>query len=151
MILAKTDDLARYDSLCPNFAAAFAFLARTDLATLPDGKHEIDGKNAWAVLSSYDTRDYGEGKFETHRDYIDVQYLLSGEEIIYWSDSATMSSTGYNDDTDKENYTDPESPIGICMSPGVAMVLFPRDAHKANCRVSDMRRVRKVLLKIRID
>jgi len=149
MILAKTEELARYEGLNPNFPKAFAFLSRPDLAGLPDGKHEIDGEKAWAVLSSYNSREYAEGKYETHREYVDVQFLISGEELIYWNDAAEMSSTGYAADCDKENYADPASPVCIRMEPGNALVLFSRDAHKANCRVSAVSPVRKVLLKIK--
>jgi len=149
MILAKTEDLARYEGLNPNFPKAFAFLSRADLADLPDGQHEIDGDRVWAVLSSYNSREYAEGKYETHREYVDVQFLLSGEELIYWNDSAEMSSTGYAADCDKENYGDPANPVGIHMAPGTALVLFSRDAHKANCRVTSVAPVRKALLKIK--
>ncbi|MDR1950918.1 MAG: YhcH/YjgK/YiaL family protein, partial [Bacteroidales bacterium] len=54
-----------YDSVNPHFKTAFDFLKKTDLKTLPVGKHVIDGENVFAVVSEYETKLPQDTKFET--------------------------------------------------------------------------------------
>ena len=66
--------------------AAYEFLTDNDLASLPLGRHEIVEGGAYANVQEYDTR--VEGKFEAHKDYIDVQIVVSGEEEVHVADIA---------------------------------------------------------------
>ena len=52
---------------------------------MEDGRHPIDGEAIFALVSTYETEPEGARSFEAHRKYIDVQYLLSGREIIHWA------------------------------------------------------------------
>lgn len=49
-------------------------------------RHEIVEGGAYANVQEYDTR--VEGKFEAHKDYIDVQIVVSGEEEVHVADVA---------------------------------------------------------------
>ena len=46
---------------------------------------EIDGEKVFALVQKYETVVMDVPKFETHKKYIDVQYIVSGEEIIGWA------------------------------------------------------------------
>lgn len=46
-----------------------------------DGRYELDD-GAYAFISSYVTKDIKEGLYEAHKEYTDVQIILSGREII---------------------------------------------------------------------
>ena len=52
---------------------AFAFLKRQDLQTLPDGKYSLDGTAVFATVSQYVPKELGDSKWESHRQYIDIQ------------------------------------------------------------------------------
>ena len=59
MILDVLQHSGRYASLHPGFGPAFEFLRRTDLASLPSGRHPIDGERLSAeeglrLLGSHD-------------------------------------------------------------------------------------------------
>ena len=80
----------------PRFTKAAAFLSRTDLATLPAGRYEIDGDDIFALVQECKLRDKASNpQPEAHRAYIDIQVPLSGEETY-----------GYGWLTEK-NYTKP--------------------------------------------
>src|SRR3954470_16939039 len=59
---------------------AFAYLKNTDLKNLANGKHVIDGDNVYAIVTEAPTKDYDKTAFESHRKYIDLQYVITGEE-----------------------------------------------------------------------
>jgi YhcH/YjgK/YiaL family protein len=53
--------------------AGFEFIEKTDLATLPLGKHEIQGDAVFALAMKAPSKTTDEARFESHRDYIDIQ------------------------------------------------------------------------------
>ena len=77
MILDRLDQHARYEAWMPELTAAFAFLQRPDAAQLPDGRHEIDGDRAFAMVSHYATRDPAAIRNLLGLDY---KRLLHGEQ-----------------------------------------------------------------------
>ena len=81
MIVDALANAGRYRPLHPRLAAAFDYLAAFDPAK-PDGKYPIDGDAVYALVQSYATRPAAEKKWESHRRYLDVQYVVSGRERI---------------------------------------------------------------------
>ena len=74
----------RYTALSPRFAAAFEFLQQLP-ADQPLGRHELDGDNCFALVQTYATKPLAEAKFESHRKYIDIQFIQAGGETLLWS------------------------------------------------------------------
>lgn len=130
MIVDTIQNAARYRSLAPGFAAAFDFLSKPALDSLPPGRREIDGRRVYASIGRQDGRGKGRARFESHRTYIDIQYTVAGSELIGWQDraSCTPDSAGYNEERDIEFYTD-EPRLWIPVPPGCFAVFFPEDAH----------------------
>ncbi len=50
------------------------------MKTLATGAHVIDDDNVYAIVSEAPTKDYDKTAFESHRRYIDLQYVITGEE-----------------------------------------------------------------------
>src|SRR3970040_758749 len=80
MIIDKIENANIYKNFGERINKAFDFIENTDLKNLNPGKYEIEGKNIFALISEYQTKPESEGKLEAHRKYIDVQYVISGEE-----------------------------------------------------------------------
>lgn len=130
MILDVLTRSGRYSDLHPDFAAAFDFLRRRDLADLPAGRHEVCGNRVFAIVG----RDTGRGRekspLETHRKYIDIQFVVSGDEWIGWRDVNTCrdSGLGYSTEKEIEFYTAaPEKWFRV--PPKSFAIFFPEDAH----------------------
>ena len=68
--------------LGPHFAKAVAFLQRRDLKSLPNGRYELDGEDAYAMVQEVLLKPWGSGRPEVHHEYFDIQLPLSGEETI---------------------------------------------------------------------
>ena len=64
-----------------------------ELAALPCGKYVIDGERIYVSIQEYETKSYGDCRFETHKRYADIQCILQGREQI-WGNRAATSHTG---------------------------------------------------------
>jgi biofilm protein TabA len=97
----------------------------------PDGKYEIDGENIFAIISSYDTSPRLQRKPEAHREYVDIQILLSGREIIEWYPLEGLKvDLQYDESKDVGFYDLPDTPkASVVLEPGIFAVFFPHDAH----------------------
>jgi hypothetical protein len=61
---------------------AFAFLRDNDLSSIELKRYDIDGDNVYATVSEYLTKNEEDARYEVHRAYIDIQYVVSGKELI---------------------------------------------------------------------
>lgn len=130
MILDRIENLPLYIALHPLMRRVVDFLSAGDVASLPLGRHEIEGRRLFVV------RDLAQGKgrsgalLETHREYIDIQIALDRPDVIGYSPLARCQKVRepYDAARDIEFFADsPES--WITLSPGSFAVFFPTDAH----------------------
>jgi len=125
---------------------AFAFLKEKDLQTLAVGKYPIDGDSVYATVTENPTKDYDSTKWESHRNYVDLQYVISGEEKIGVSQLPNLTITKvYDPSKDLQNYSG-EGKL-YKASPGTFFLFFPSDAHRPNITTSDNKAdIRKIPL-----
>ena len=132
--------------------AALAFLGRPDLDTLKAGRHEIPGTEAFVNVIDYTTR--LEGDFEYHRQYIDVQYIVSGGEkcIVSPLTDLTVNVEDYKESDDYGMMNGPAEGARIqeiVLNQGMVGIYFPFDAHKPNMAVGETpEKSRKIVVKI---
>jgi biofilm protein TabA len=132
---------------------AFAFLKSNDLPSLEIKRYEIDGDNAYAPVSEYLSKTEEEGKFEVHRRYIDIQYVINGEEKIGLAPLANRRDviTPYNDENDIEFLTVSDSDYHKA-TPANFFIFFPSDIHKPGMRTGqDSVTIRKIVVKVKVD
>ena len=131
---------------------AFRFLAENDLKSLRPGRYEIDGDNVYATISNYMTREPDSVYFEAHRRYIDIQYVISGKELMGIAPLASVKEivTPYDTERDIEFVTvnDPEYREA---TPRNFFIFFPGDAHKPGLIDSISLPVTKLVIKLKID
>ena len=85
---------------------AFAFLKNTDLKNLAAGRQVIDGDNVYAIITEAPTKDYDKTAFESHQKYIDLQYVITGEEAMAKTPVSSVTvSKPYNEAADIAFYT----------------------------------------------
>lgn len=94
------------------------------------------------------TKDECDCKYEAHKKYIDIHYILSGEEIIATSDVTSLSTiTPYNPQSDiyfLEGIADGH----YLLQAGNFMICFPNDAHKVCIMNHQPQHVKKIVFKI---
>ena len=128
---------------------AFAYLKNTDLKTLANGRYVIDGDNVYAIVTEAPTKDYDKTAFESHRRYIDLQYVITGEENMAKAPLASVTvSKPYDETADIAYYTGDGK---IYMVPaGTFNLFFPSDAHRPNITPGGNKVVKKVVIKIKV-
>jgi YhcH/YjgK/YiaL family protein len=150
MILDLVGHRGRYGSLGPELDRALKYLADTDFSTLKDGKHEIDGEAIFALVSTYETEPGNVRSFEAHRKHVDLQYLLSGREIIHWAPLQELTPVGEYSDEKDIVFLSGDSRARLRLSPGTFALFYPEDAHKPNCAWDTPQPARKVVVKVRV-
>ena len=132
-------------------AKGLAFLASTDLAALPKGKHVIDGDFVFATADEYETKPRREKQGETHELYIDIQCLAKGREII--GVGALTPALPVVDDRRPEQdlifYGCMEHEEDVLLTPGEFVVLFPWEVHCPGCQAEQAETVKKIVVKVK--
>lgn len=148
MILDALEQSVRYASLHPRFAAAFEFLRTAQLAELSLGRHDIDGDRLFALISREPGRGRAGSKLEAHRRYIDIQYVIGGDDLIGWQPTATCHTLTmpYSDERDVALWSD-EPACWLTVAPGQFVIFFPSDAHAPLATTGE---ARKAVLKVAV-
>jgi biofilm protein TabA len=149
MFIDHLENAERYYSLHPGFADGFAFLQRDDLAELPDGRHDIDGQRVFAIVSRTHGRGQERSPLEIHRRYIDIQFVVGGEDCIGWLPAADCrrASTPYDEQKDMGFFFD-RPKTWVAIRPGVFGVFYPEDAHAPLAASGP---IHKVVVKVAVD
>lgn len=152
MLVADLDTIERQMPQTPEFHLAIAFLRRKDLPDLPDGKMVIDGTRVFAILQRYRTALDDAPMFEYHRKYLDVQYVLSGEEIIGWAPAAGMTASFSYDAGQDVCYglMQPGTWSTVRLTAGQLAVLWPEDGHAPRIAAGNPCLVRKIVVKVAV-
>jgi len=130
MIYDTKEHAGRYQDLSPRFKLAFDYLAKTDFSHLAVGRYPIDGDAVFALVQEAETRSRGEAKWESHRKYADIQFLLAGGESIgAQKTSALPGAEPFNAEKDIGFYAENGKGFFVDLAPGEFAVFFPDDAH----------------------
>ena len=128
---------------------AFAYLKRQDENSFSQGRFELSDL-MFAFHSEYETKDPKTCRFEAHRKYIDLQFLLAGQECIKVKDAKLLTpNNDYEDDI--EFFKDEvlgETTTSILLQAGDFVLLLPRDAHAPGCMQNAPSLVKKIVIKI---
>jgi YhcH/YjgK/YiaL family protein len=145
MIIDRLESAERYAGSHPGFRAAFDFLRRSDLASAAEGRTDIDGDRVYALVMDAAGKGRDAAKLETHRRYVDVQYVVAGCDVMGWRSAADpLQGEGYDAAKDIEFHR--ARPVCWFDVPqGHFAVFFPSDAHAP---LACAAKVRKVVVKI---
>ena len=128
---------------------ALKFLAETDFTKIDLGRYELQGDDIFYMVQSYDT-DPDKTISEAHKKYIDIQYMVEGEEIIGVADiSSEKELTEAKEENDVWFYNCKTEPLTL--SAGKYMVLYPNDLHCPGVATKGKAMTcRKVVVKVKV-
>jgi biofilm protein TabA len=152
MIVSDLDHIDHQIASTPSLRKAFTFLRTHNLHGLPDGRVEIDGDRVFALVQRYKTMITDAPKFECHRKYIDVQFIVSGEEVIGWAPLERMTITGVYD-ADKDicfGTVTTGKWTRVHLQAGQLAVLWPEDGHAPKLAGSASSPVVKIVVKVAV-
>lgn len=148
MTISNLNQCERLASLHPLFPRLFEYVRTHDLLHAPLGRIELDGDQLFINNAESACVAADEQVLEVHRDYIDVHFLLEGEETIGWKDLADVTNLvkPYDPAADCALYD--ERPAGyVTLRPGQLLIAWPEDPHAPLIGVG---KVRKAIAKARV-
>jgi biofilm protein TabA len=131
---------------------AFNFLKSTDFSKSELKRYDIDSDKLFATVSEYITKNEETAQFEAHKKYIDIQYVISGKEVMNVAPlkSVTKVLVPYNATKDIEFVAVSKS-VDLKAAPGNFFIFFPDDAHRPGLKDGMNSPVRKVVIKLKVD
>lgn len=149
MIKDRLENASIYYSLSDNLKKGFEWLKSQDLINIEPKKYVIDGENVWANVQEYETKD--DAKYETHRKYIDIQYMIKGKEFVGVTDKSNCSTCDeYNPESDLEFMNINIDEDYQVLNEGDFLVFYPTDAHKPSINPKEKLNVKKVIVKVAV-
>jgi len=130
---------------------AFHFLKSADLKAMPLGKQEIEGKHLFVSVAEYYGKQKPDALYESHKKYIDIQYVIKGEEIMGLTtlDKAAIKEP-YNEEKDIAFYNYDGGDY-MKATPENFFIFFPEDVHRPSITTGDSVLIKKIVVKILIE
>jgi len=134
------------------FEAAFEFLDQKTLADVPVGKHAIEDEQVYALVQKLPSRSPDTAQFESHRKYIDIHYIVSGQETSGFAPAENLKlAVPYDESKDVMLYAVPPQYTKVEIRAGQFVVYQPGQAHLPNCHLQGIHDLHKVVIKVHID
>ncbi|MCI9078420.1 MAG: DUF386 family protein [Lachnospiraceae bacterium] len=129
---------------------AYRFIHNFLPSKVSDGRYELQN-GVVANVMTYVTKPIQLTIYESHRKYIDVQYMVYGEELIASEQIKNIKEEnviyGYDEDKDLVFYQYDGGNIQA-MKSGDVIIFYPHDAHRGAVSVEKPTKARKIVVKV---
>ena len=150
MILDTLEHAWIYSDAHPLFKKAFDFLESVNFDNLPLGRHAIAEDDVFVIFMEYDTKEIHDCVMESHRKYIDIQYMVEGEEAMaVTSLDDQVATTPYDEERDAAFYEKVYDSI-IKVREGQFAIFFPHDMHMPSIKTGKIGKIKKAVVKVRV-
>ena len=146
MIFDNLNNAKQYYLLGEKIQKGFEFLLNSDLKNLEDGKYQIQDDVIYANIQTIKTKPKEEKKWEVHRKYIDIQYIIKGYECMGYGllDDFSEVVEKYDNDKDVE-FLQGDKYNFVNVQEGEFTIFYPNDVHAPMLAVDEMQEVKKVV------
>lgn len=116
------------------------------------GRIDIRGNEIYVSIMALDAKSPEGHPAEKHETYIDVHYLIEGEETIGWSPllEGIEPIKPYDVEGEYALYAPSSEEILLSLKPGMFAVFFPHDVHRPGMGKLGTK-IKKAVIKIHID
>ncbi len=119
-------------TLPKKFATAFVWIEAKMKSAPASGRYDLDDE-CYALVQVNSHKSLSGGRFENHRKYIDVQFIVAGRERIFWTKPQPVKELEpYNDAKDIEFFEAVDPLIkasSILLETGMFAIFAPSDWH----------------------
>lgn len=149
MIYDSIQHIEAYRGIHPGVYRGLEILRDTDFSKLEDKRYEVDGEDLFFFVQSYESKPANDTP-EAHRKYIDIQYVISGEEKMGVGPLEEMTEeVEARPDGDIWFYHGPLDEITLAN--GRFAVLWPGDAHAPGIALGQPAPCRKCVIKVKVE
>lgn len=143
------DFYLQYQKNPQQWQALFDYLAKTDLLSIPKGKHKIPGSDLVVSVEDSKNEPLEKRRSESHNKHIDFQYVVKGTERFGVIDHYTSTpNCKYRPDVIHYYYA-PQKARFYDSNPGEFFIFFPRDWHIAKVATDgEDQTIRVIVIKV---
>lgn len=133
----------------PVFQDIFNFLRTSKINNIQVGKHNITDQIK-ANVQEYTTKAENNGRWESHKKFVDLQFILSGKEHIRVARNTELEVIDNQlEQKDALYYQNKSLDVSTeLLCPNDMIMLFPEDAHMACLTILKPELVKKIVVKI---
>ena len=145
MIICPWKDIMRYAPVVKGLEEAVA--AVNALTEFEDKKvYPLSDGNRFFISA---TTTKAPALAEAHREFLDIQFVVKGKEVVGWADLADCKPEGeFNETKDVGKYSGEFEYITV--PEGICYVVFPEDAHMPGCHLDIPNDFVKVVVKLKV-
>lgn len=130
---------------------ALAYFQNLDVDGIPTGEKIIVDNNFFFSKQVYDTKSVQDCKLESHRLYVDIQLMISGEERMDIADiSRLVLKEEYDVEKDVMFWNEQAKMARLTLKAGDYVILYPEHAHRGAACLTESTKVVKLVGKVRI-
>lgn len=141
-----------YYNLSNKIKLALEYLEKNNLKVFDNGRYDILGDDVYVNVQDYTSKPETQGRWEAHKKYIDIQFMIKGTERIGVGEIDNYQTTeAYDESKDLEflavandNYQ------FINMNENDFIILYPQDVHMPQIAMNTPSYVKKAVVKISI-
>lgn len=145
MIIDNVINAKVYNTKDKRLSIAMEFLYDNRDGYLPKERYDLD-EGVYALIKSYETRDKSSCKYEAHCEYIDIHYIVEGDENIGWAPKDRMAVKEYIKEKDKIELTGTGEMYPL--HKGDFAIFYPNDAHMPCIAYEEPMKIKKIIVKI---
>ena len=150
MITDKIENIDKYKNLSERIKKGIEFIQNTDLVNAKTGKYIIEGDNIYAGIDEYNTRSKDVSMPEIHKKYLDIQYIISGNELMGYAPFNNQKVvTEYNAEKDIAFLTGEVSFFDF--KENHFAIFFPEELHMPCISKDQSSPIKKVVVKVLIE
>ena len=153
MILDQLDSALMYGALGQRILIGLSLLNEESVRDAKPGKQKVDGENLFYNVDEYETKPIEEGRFEIHRKYLDIQYIVSGEECIGTAPLEGLTEiAAYDGEKDLAFYEYEPTMSRLVLKQGMFAIFWPNEPHMPGRRIGNTsEKVKKIVVKILME
>jgi biofilm protein TabA len=109
-------------------------------------------ENCFVLEQSYISKNKEDCFFESHKKYIDIQYVFEGEEIMEVEKLSNLQvTTAYKEDLDYAKYSQSKDSSVLKIRENELAIFYPNDAHMPCIKIDENKKVIKAVFKISVN
>lgn len=149
MIYDNLSNIDLYTGLSDDICVGLAYLRQVK-PDIDNGVYQLNPR-VKAIVSEYETRKVNEHGYEAHKKFIDIQYVLKGQEKVACLPIERMSETKpYSEEKDAAFYNAKIQAQEMIIGNGYFVIFYPQDGHMPQLSVDNPELVKKVVVKVEI-
>ena len=152
MIKDQFHNITLYENLSVNLKKAIQCITQEAFLKQLEAAGRIDRDGYYVMLQEYNTKPENEGRWETHKKYIDIQYIVSGAETTKYTNSSNLDEMIESDEErDFYFYRNAVCEDSMTVRNGEFVIFFPEDGHKPSLHVDgELAEVKKMVVKVKV-